>query len=583
MSQCRRFTGIVAAFAALFLLSVPAAHASLEPFYHGVGTLKLSVDASGSNSGSGVVQADKPAGATVEKAFLFAASTGFTGFVPPNNEIAIDGTGVAWDPTFTIPNGIQSENVAADVTSIVEPKIEAAAAGRIDFTLTEADPNVMDGEILAVVFNDSTVRTSTVYLLYGAQSTLGDHFSIGLSEALKPSASVTMGLGISYGYQPAGQYSTIDVNKSRLTSSAGGQDDCFEKYAAEPQYGLECGNGTLITAGGIGDSTENPPEPFATDETCLDGLEPAPRCDDELYDLKPFVGPGATSIEVDTLNPSNDDNILLASLDLGSSTAIIGEGVVLGPTGTRTQAGTFHSFTALAQDEEGSPEVGREVTFRVISGPNAGLTHASATGIDGKASFAYRSTVTGTDTVEASFTDDAQVVHTSNDATQTWTTPVAHTFGGEWPYDGKNLTLYYSYEGGHRYLGNVVQGATNWNSAGTKVHIDKWPGAPSVVHIPFVDVNLADQWWGMTIFAESCSTCGYVRNTIMLNQRELDSESDAQRTKVATHEFGHALGLEHPYEVSTSVPSVMWQGLLGGRVRETPQPFDVSRINGMYP
>src|SRR5450759_1341101 len=109
-----------------------------------------------------------------------------------------------------------------------------------------------------------------------------------------------------------------------MTSSAGGQDDCFEKYAAEPDY-LNCGNGTLITAGGLGDSTDGPPEPFATDLECLGALGPAPRCDDELYNLKPFVTPGATSITVDTLNPSNNDNILFASLDLTGTTALVGD------------------------------------------------------------------------------------------------------------------------------------------------------------------------------------------------------------------------------------------------------------------
>jgi hypothetical protein len=526
---------------------------------------------------------NKPVGATVRKAFLFAASTGITGFNPPDGEVSIDGTPINWDPTHTVASAISSFNTAADVTSIVSPKIDAESAGRIEFTIEEKDTAEMDGEILAVVFDDLTARSNTITLMYGAQRTTGDHFAIGLSEPLKPSATAIMGLGVSYGYQPTGQYSTVDVNGVRMTSSAGGQDDCSQRYALDPVF-TACGNGSLITVGGIGDELGVPDDPFATDEDCDVDPALAARCDDELYNLKPFTQPNATSIDVDTFNPSNDDNIYFASLDLGAEAALVGQGIVLSPTGTRTQVGTFHFFSALAQDEQGDPEVGRTVHLKVISGPNAGLDLTSVTNSNGKASFNYSSAKTGTDILEASFTDGANVTQTSNEATQTWTPRIPHTFGGEWPYNGSSLSLHYSYNGAHRYLGNVVQGAANWNASGTKVHMSQWAGLPDALDIPFVDVYLPDTWWGLTIFAEGdCSSCGYTRNAIALNQRTLDPESDAQRTKVATHELGHAIGLEHPYGVSTSVPSVMWKGLLGGRVRQTPQTFDTERVDGMYP
>jgi hypothetical protein len=419
--------------------------------------------------------------------------------------------------------------------------------------------------------------------MYGAQQTIGDHFAIGLARPVLPSTSLTMGLGISYGYQPASQYSTVAVNGSTLTTSAGGQDDCNARYESEPDYAA-CENGTLITVGGVGDSIDDPPDPLSNDLEChgADGA-PAPRCDDELYDLKPFVSNGSTSIGVDTHNPSNDDNILLADLDLGVA-GVVGEGVVLGPTGTRSQTGTSHYTKALVQDQVGHPEGGKQVTMRVISGPNAGLTETHTTGSSGVTTFDYTSDAVGTDTIEATVEGEAHTTLTSNSVTHTWSPYVKGTFGGEWPYDGQGLSLHYSYGGGHRYLGNVVQGVENWNSAGTKVHIAPWTGPPSADEIPFVDVYSQETWTGLTVANEWCYTCGYTRNTIEMNQRELDRTSDAQRTKVATHELGHALGLEHPYNwVDSSVPSVMWQGLLGGSVRETPQPYDVERVNGMYP
>jgi hypothetical protein len=574
---------LVTCFLAVFAAGAPSASANLNVFYTNVGNLKLSVDAIGTNQASGIVRAEKPAGATVSKAFLFAASTGDSDFVPPDDEVTLDGNGVSWEAADTIPSDIASYDVVSDVTSLVKPKLEAASPGLVDFTVSEADTDLMDGEILVVIFNDPNVRTNTIDLLYGAQSTFGDEYSIGLAEPLKSGSAVTMGLGISFGYQPDGQYSTVDVNGTRMTSSAGGQDDCFEKYAVEPDY-LNCENGTLITAGGIGDSTDDPPEPFATDLECIGALGPAPRCDDELYNLKPFVAEGASTINVATLNPSNNDNIFFASLDLEAATAVVGAGLVLEPADTRTEANSFHFMTALAQNEEGEPEVGRDVTLEVISGPSAGYTLTSTTNSEGKASFNYLSSQVGTDTMQATYTDRNGVRHTSNEAAQTWTAPVIGTFGGEWPYNGSNLTVYYSYGGSHRYLGNVSQGVSNWNHAGTHVQFAEWPGAPYAVDVPIIDVNTSESWWGMTVFQEDCSSCGYTRNTVELNEHTLAAESDAQRTKVATHELGHTLGLEHPYGyVSPSVPSVMWQGSLGGSVTETPQPFDVERVNGMYP
>src|SRR5207253_6706798 len=116
-----------------------------------------------------------------------------------------------------------------------------------------------------------------------------------------------------FGFQPTGQFSTVDVNTTQMTSSAGGQDDCVEKYAATPDFS-SCNNGELITAGGIGDSNDNPPDATATDLTCT-APAPAPRCDDELYSLLPFVNNGDTSLTFTTTNPSADDNIFFGALD----------------------------------------------------------------------------------------------------------------------------------------------------------------------------------------------------------------------------------------------------------------------------
>ncbi|HKG02362.1 MAG TPA: hypothetical protein VKB03_04225 [Conexibacter sp.] len=550
---------------ALIAVASSSASANLEPLYSEVGHLRLSTDAIGTNAASGVVQVDKPAGAVVERAFLLAASTGISGYTPPDGEVTIDDVAVAWDPAHTIPSSIGSVNVVADVTSLLKDKIDDAPAGRVDFTIAEQNTFQMDGDILAVVFHDPSVPTNTVELMYGAQNTVGDHFAIGLGSPLRASSGLTMGLGISYGFQPSVQYSQIDVDGSRLTTSAGGQDDG------------ESLNGSLITVGGLDDDPGNPSDPMAV------GCDEDPRCDDELYDLKPFVRVGDTSVDVDTLNPSSDDNILFASLQL-TLAALVGDGVLLTPDDSRLQAGSaFVFFKALVQDEDGDPVVGRDVTLKALSGPSAGLTLHAATGANGTAVFNYISTAVGTDTLRATYTDDHGVEQTSNEATLTWAPRVTGTLGGEWPYHG-TLNLYWSYGGGHRYLDNASQGASNWNATGANVHFSQWPGVPYAIHVPMADTSFYDSTYAYTTWQGDCNRCSFIRTPIQFNQWFMDQQSDAQQTKVATHELGHTLGLDHTEDyVDGSVPSVMRRGPLGGPIKQTPQPYDVNRVKAMYP
>lgn len=290
---------------------------ALAPFINVTGHVSISVDGLGTNNpAGGAINVQKSSGATVRQALLFAASTGFTGYVPVDGDVTVDGAPVSWDPAHTISNSINSYNVAADITSMVKPKLDAAPAGLVSFTVAEpSNTYLIDGEILAVIFDDPSVTVNkSITLLYGAQNTTGDSFNVALTQPINktdPNQQLTFGLGISYGYQAPGildQYSLIDVNGQRLSSAAGGQDDCDQKYAATPDF-ASCDNGALLTVGGIGDSTANPTDPNATpQDACV------PRCDDELYDLMPFVNNGDTSFTIHTLNPSNDDNIFFGWL-----------------------------------------------------------------------------------------------------------------------------------------------------------------------------------------------------------------------------------------------------------------------------
>ena len=407
------------------IFGVVHAHAALSPFASASGHVSLSVDALGTNDpAGGTIRVQKNAGATVQKAYLFAASTGNLGYVPQNGDVTLNGNPITWDPTHTIPSSINSFNAEADVTSIVKPIVDAAPAGITNFLLAEgAETLNYDGEILAVILNDPSAPSGSIILMYGAQATTGDNFSVALSDPVdktNPNFALDLSLGISWGFQPAGQFSRVDVNGTRMTTSAGGQDDG------------QAANGALITAGGIGDFNDNPPDPFATDLTCLGAKGPAPLCDDELYNLLPFVNNGDTTLTFHTQNPSNDDNIFVAALSVKASAAIVGAGIVLGPAAATNPINTNHTLTATVQDANGHPVQGVTVTFTANSGPHAGLTGTGITDANGHATFTYSSSVTGTDTWTASFTDAQGVKQTSNQATKTWvsggdTTPPACT------------------------------------------------------------------------------------------------------------------------------------------------------------
>jgi hypothetical protein len=154
------------------------------------------------------------------------------------------------------------------------------------------------------------------------------------------------------------------------------------------------------------------------------------------------------------------------------------------------------------------------------------------------------------------------------------------TFGGKWPYTGNSVQLGWSYPGGHRYLGNVFQAGTNWNDIGTKVHLTQWHPPLVAPQITVYDRNSNDTYWGITIPANLCYSCTYSNTSIYLVQGTMDRLGDFMRTKVSTHEIGHALGLAHPIESGLVVGSIMNQGNL---LYNKPQPFDTSTLNGLYP
>ena len=289
-----------------------------------VGKISVSVDATGTNSSGTTIRVNKPAGATVRKVYVSSASTGFTGYVIPNGGIEIGGVPVSWD--LSTPSSISSSNHWADATAELAPVMNGLPPGLnfVDYRETIDTYNI-DGTILMVVWNDpSQLTDQTLVVMFGAQNISGDNFYVNLAQpianAADPALRMDMGLGISYSYEPAGQYSHVDVNGLELSNCAGGQDDG------------QAENGALITVGGIGDLNTNPPP------GCSEAI--GPRADDELYSLVPYVHTGDTQVHVFSINPSNDDNIYLAYflMNVAGNVTTNPDGVP--PTCALTKSGT---------------------------------------------------------------------------------------------------------------------------------------------------------------------------------------------------------------------------------------------------
>ena len=411
--------------------------ATLSPVVTETGRISFSIDGLGTNNpAGGVIEVEKPTGATVRKAFLSCG-----GFVSVNGVVTINGTGVNWDQSATV-NGFV--NTYADVTAIVQPIVDAAAAGRVPLTVAEGSSTFsIDGCALGVVLDDPTqTRDSSAIVLFGGQQSSGDSFAITLAEPLDltdPTSTADMGLAISYSAQDqtgsggshlcgtqSAMDSQIDVNGTRLTSCAGNADDGVGTIA----------NGMLFTVGGLDDSNDDPADPF---QRAADGGTPRVR-DDELYNLKPFVHTGDTLINVNTINPSNDDNIFVAYFRT-SVPSVVGEGIVLGPLTATNDLGVSHTLTATVVDNLGNPIVGRSVTFTVHSGPNAGAHATVVTNVFGKATFTYTgSGGSGTDVADATMTDSHAMLKTSNSVTKLWVS--FDPFGGVIRTPRRNITLH---------------------------------------------------------------------------------------------------------------------------------------------
>ncbi|WP_213994765.1 PEP-CTERM sorting domain-containing protein [Arsukibacterium sp.] len=273
---------------AMLLFVAGTAQAALIPFQTFVGNYGVSTDGWGSTTQAGTISALVPEGATVVAAYLYTSTFNNPSLAGVGGTLA--GETINYDTDLgTIPAPACCDLTAtrADVTDIIKPLVDGGPGGVYDFDITETSSS-QDGSALVLVYSDPTLGISTVGILDGYARVDGDTTSLNFADPLDPTAPgffAHMMLGI--GFSCCSQASTVEVNGTLITESAGNSDD-----------GEQNSNGSLITVGSFDD-------PFSS-------LLPSYADDTERYNLVDYLASGDTSITIETTNATADDNIFMA-------------------------------------------------------------------------------------------------------------------------------------------------------------------------------------------------------------------------------------------------------------------------------
>jgi hypothetical protein len=132
---------------------------------------------------------------------------------------------------------------------------------------------------------------------------------------------------------------------------------------------------------------------------------------------------------------------------------------------------------------------------------------------------------------------------------------------------------------GPDYQGEIGSAVISWYSTPTKLYFHETTNY-SVAQMVYYGQSSTQSWWGLTV-PHPCTTtgnCTYNWTEEYVNSRTIGQNNSFRAQKVAAHETGHGLGLAHT--TASGVTSIMFQGDLG---YNTPQSYDISNINTLYP
>lgn len=282
------------------------------------------------------IRFEKPDGASVLQAWLISGDGGnrnTTGHPP--TDLSLNGHAVTfthWSKITTNPGNESWNNFNtywADVTSLVKSTIDGETAGIHTLSFDQGDGtdgDSVEGGSLIVIYNDPAAQYSSIYLKVGTSDPAGSNFTFNFPALTGENLSndFVMSVGISNSYQASywEQSSNIQANGQWISSVAGGCDDSTT-FAT-----TGCNFGGYNTIGGIGDTTSIPGQ-VDTEVTAYDR-----NLDKEYYRLNSFMHEGDTSLQIQTVNPSSNDNIYFAGIFLrGVEPAVT---VPLAGTGSET-------------------------------------------------------------------------------------------------------------------------------------------------------------------------------------------------------------------------------------------------------
>jgi hypothetical protein len=279
-----------------------SANATLSLYQQFTGDVGLSTAGCGSTTQTCNMTVNVPTGATVLGVYLYSS---LFSTAAPGGTLSLGSTNASYAGATALGPNVSVPSLQAwrkDLTSTFAALL-SAGGGPFNFNVTETQGS-QDGEGLVVVYDKGGSDVNTVFVFDGSSASAGDAFGFNVAATTASSqAEMRLGIGFSFdgtGCTGNGQTSVVTVNAVTITNNAGCNDDSVDATPAD---------GNLITVGGDND-------PFSP-------LLPTTAADHERYNLAQTLALGATTVNLTTRNPSNDDNIFLAAFLFSGKATVI--------------------------------------------------------------------------------------------------------------------------------------------------------------------------------------------------------------------------------------------------------------------